>query len=174
VHPCLIEKDQLLANVSGVMNAVRIRGDAVGDSLLYGAGAGAKPTASAVVGDLVDVVRTLTSDPGNRVPHLAFQPQQLAEPRMRPITEISCAHYLRLTVRDRPGVLADVTRILGEHQVSIRVISQKGFGDEQGVVPVVIVTHDAKEADIADATKKIETLEANAAPVVRVRVETPD
>ena len=93
---------------------------------------------------------------------------------MRPITEISCAHYLRLTVRDRPGVLADVTRILGEHQVSIRVISQKGFGDKEGVVPVVIVTHDAKEVDIADATKKIETLEASAAPVVRVRVETPD
>ena len=174
VHPCLVEKDQLLANVSGVMNAVRIRGDAVGDSLLYGAGAGAKPTASAVVGDLVDVVRTLTSDPGNRVPHLAFQPHQLADPKIRPITEISCAHYLRLTVRDRPGVLADVTRILGERHVSIRVISQKGFGDEQGVVPVVIVTHDAKEADIADATKMIETLEANVAPVVRVRVETPD
>mgnify|MGYP002725510038 FL=1 len=172
VHPCLVEKDQLLANVSGVMNAVHVHGDAVGDTLLYGAGAGAQPTASAVVGDLVDVVRTLTSDPGNRVPHLAFQPHQLAQLPLRPISGISCAHYLRLTVRDEPGVLADVTRILGERRVSIRVISQKGFGDEHGLVPVVIVTHEAKEADVADAAKAIEALETSAAPVVRVRLET--
>ena len=174
VHPCLVHKDQLLANVSGVMNAVLIHGDAVGDTLHYGAGAGAQPTASAVVADLVDVVRTLTADPGNRVPHLAFQPGELAELDSLPITEIECAHYLRLSVRDEPGVLAEVTRILGQRRVSIKVISQKGFGDDDGVVPVVIVTHHAREADVAEAAAEIEKLDVSAAPVVRIRLETLD
>ena len=172
VHPCLVQKDQLLASVSGVMNAVLIHGDAVGDTLHYGAGAGAQPTASAVVADLVDVVRTLTADPGNRVPHLAFQPDELAEPHPLPITEIECAHYLRLSVRDEPGVLAEVTRILGQRGVSIRVINQKGFGDEDGVVPVVIVTHCAREADVAAAVTEVEKLDVSSAPVVRIRLET--
>ena len=153
------------------MNALLIHGDAVGDTLHYGAGAGAQPTASAVVADLVDVVRTLTADPGNRVPHLAFQPDELAEPHPLPITEIECAHYLRLSVRDEPGVLAEVTRILGQRGVSIRVISQKGFGDEDGVVPVVIVTHCAREADVAAAVTEVEKLGVSSAPVVRIRLE---
>jgi len=172
VHPCLVPNDHLLANVSGVMNAVLIHGDAVGDTLHYGAGAGAQPTASAVVADLVDVVRTLTADPENRVPHLAFQPAQLAEPELLAIAEIQCAHYLRLSVRDEPGVLAEVTRILGQRQVSIKVISQKNLGGDYGVVPVVIVTHAANEADVAAAIREIEALDVSSAPIVRIRLET--
>jgi len=154
------------------MNAVLIHGDAVGDTLHYGAGAGAQPTASAVVADLVDVVRTLTADPGNRVPHLAFQPAQLAEPEILAIAEIQCAHYLRLSVRDEPGVLAEVTKILGQRQVSIKVISQKNLGGDDRVVPVVIVTHAANEADVAEAVREIEALEVSLAPIVRIRLET--
>jgi len=172
VHPCLVSNEHLLANVSGVMNAVLIHGDAVGDTLHYGAGAGAQPTASAVVADLVDVVRTLTADPGNRVPHLAFQPAQLAEPEILAIAEIQCAHYLRLSVRDEPGVLAEVTKILGQRQVSIKVISQKNLGGDDRVVPVVIVTHAANEADVAEAVREIEALEVSLAPIVRIRLET--
>jgi len=172
VHPCLVPNDHLLANVSGVMNAVLIHGDAVGDTLHYGAGAGAQPTASAVVADLVDVVRTLTADPENRVPHLAFQPAQLAEPELLAIAEIQCAHYLRLSVQDEPGVLAEVTRILGQRQVSIKVISQKNLGGDDGVVPVVIVTHAANEADVAAAIREIEALDVSSAPIVRIRLET--
>ncbi|HCX86953.1 MAG TPA: homoserine dehydrogenase [Gammaproteobacteria bacterium] len=172
VHPCLVPEEHLLANVSGVMNAVLIRGDVVGDTLHYGAGAGAQPTASAVVADLVDVVRTLTADPGNRVPHLAFQPAQLADSETLAITEIQCAHYLRLSVRDEPGVLAEVTKILGQRQVSIRVIIQKDLGGDDRVVPVVIVTHTAKEADVAQAVREIEALEVSSAPIVRIRLET--
>lgn len=172
VHPCLVPEHQLLANVSGVMNAVLVKGDAVGETLYYGPGAGAGPTASAVVADLVDVVRTLTSDPGNRVPHLAFQPTRLAEPRFVPVSEAETAHYLRLTVIDQPGVLGEVTRILGDQGVSIRAISQKDQGDDHQAVPVVIVTHLAKGSDIDAAVSAIEKLGVNAAPVVRIRVRS--
>ena len=172
VHPCLVPEHQLLANVSGVMNAVLVKGDAVGETLYYGPGAGAGPTASAVVADLVDVVRTLTSDPGNRVPHLAFQPTRLAEPRFVPVSEAETAHYLRLTVIDQPGVLGEVTRILGDQGVSIRAISQKDQGDDHQAVPVVIVTHSARGSDIDAAVSAIEKLGVNAAPVVRIRVRS--
>ncbi|MDG2237925.1 MAG: homoserine dehydrogenase [Arenicellales bacterium] len=172
VHPCLVTDDHLLSSVSGVMNAIVVNGDAVGETLLYGAGAGARPTASAVIADLVDVVRTLTSDPGNRVPHLAFQPAALAAPGIVPLSEIVCAHYLRLMVHDRPGVLADITRILGNHQVSIEAIRQQGSADVLGNVPVVIVTHRALEANIAMAVSEIETLSTNARAATRIRLET--
>ncbi|MDP6950311.1 MAG: homoserine dehydrogenase [Arenicellales bacterium] len=172
VHPCLIAEDHLLANVTGVMNAVVVEGDAVGETLYYGAGAGAQPTASAVVADLIDVVRTLTADPGNRVPHLAFQASALAKPGIIPLAEVYCAHYLRLTVQDQPGVLADITKILGGHGVSIKAIHQHGTGDEDGKVPVVIVTHVAQEAAVAAAVSDIEALPASAHPVVRIRLET--
>ena len=172
VHPCLVGDDHLLSSVSGVMNAIVVNGDAVGETLLYGAGAGAQPTASAVVADLVDVVRTLTSDPGNRVPHLAFQPAALAAPGIVPLAEIVCAHYLRLTVHDRSGVLADITRILGDYQVSIEAIRQQGSADALGNVPVVIVTHAALEANVAMAVSEIEALSTNATVATRIRLET--
>jgi len=172
VHPCLVGDDHLLSNVSGVMNAIVVNGDAVGETLFYGAGAGAQPTASAVIADLVDVVRTLTSDPGNRVPHLAFQPAALAAPGIVPLSEIVCAHYLRLTVNDRPGVLADITRILGDYQVSIEAIRQQGSADALGNVPVVIVTHRALEANVAMAVSDIEALSTNARAATRIRLET--
>ena len=172
VHPCLVGDDHLLASVSGVMNAIVVNGDAVGETLFYGAGAGAQPTASAVIADLVDVVRTLTSDPGNRVPHLAFQPATLAAPGIVPLSEIVCAHYLRLTVNDRPGVLADITRILGDYQVSIEAIRQQGSADALGNVPVVIVTHRALEANVAMAVSDIEALSTNAKAATRIRLET--
>jgi homoserine dehydrogenase len=172
VHPCLVGNDHLLSSVSGVMNAIVVNGDAVGETLLYGAGAGAQPTASAVVADLVDVVRTLTSDPGNRVPHLAFQPAALAAPGIVPFAEIGCAHYLRLTVHDRSGVLADITRILGDYQVSIEAIRQQGSADALGNVPVVIVTHAALEANVAMAVSEIEALSTNARAATRIRLET--
>lgn len=172
VHPCLVGDDHLLSSVSGVMNAIVVNGDAVGETLFYGAGAGAQPTASAVIADLVDVVRTLTSDPGNRVPHLAFQPAALAAPGIVPLSEIVCAHYLRLTVHDRPGVLADITRILGDYQVSIEAIRQQGSADALGNVPVVIVTHRALEANVAMAVSEIEALSTNARAATRIRLET--
>jgi homoserine dehydrogenase len=172
VHPCLVRDDHLLSSVSGVMNAIVINGNAVGETLLYGAGAGALPTASAVIADLVDVVRTLTSDPGNRVPHLAFQPGTLAAPGIVALSEIVCAHYLRLTVRDRPGVLAEITRILGDYQVSIEAIRQQGSADAVGDVPVVIVTHAALEASVAMAVSEIEALSTNARVATRIRLET--
>ena len=172
VHPCLVGGDHLLSSVSGVMNAIVVNGDAVGETLLYGAGAGAQPTASAVIADLVDVVRTLTSDPGNRVPHLAFQPAALAAPGIVPLSEIVCAHYLRLTVDDRPGVLADITRILGDYQVSIEAIRQQGSADALGNVPVVIVTHRALEANVAMAVLEIEALSTIARAATRIRLET--
>ena len=172
VHPCLVGDDHLLSSVSGVMNAIVVNGDAVGETLFYGAGAGAQPTASAVIADLVDVVRTLTSDPGNRVPHLAFQPAALAAPGIVPLSEIVCAHYLRLTVDDRPGVLADITRILGDYQVSIEAIRQQGSADALGNVPVVIVTHRALEANVAMAVLEIEALSTIARAATRIRLET--
>ncbi|MGH8508897.1 MAG: homoserine dehydrogenase, partial [Gammaproteobacteria bacterium] len=125
VHPTLVPRRQLLANVMGVMNAVLIKGDAVGQTLYYGAGAGAEPTASAVVADLVDVVRTLTSDPENRVPHLAFQPAALSNRRVAPMDTVATAYYLRMQAVDQPGVLADITRIFGDLRISIEAILQK-------------------------------------------------
>ncbi len=171
VHPCLVAEHQLLASVSGVMNAVLVEGDAVGKTVYYGAGAGAGPTASAVVADLVDVVRTLTADPNNRVPHLAFQPGQLAQSNTASRAEVMGAHYLRLTVADRPGVLGEVTKILGDRGVSIRAIHQKDSGSGSQPVPVVILTHRAREADVAMAIRAIEGLTVSAAPVVRIRLE---
>ena len=125
VHPALIPQRRLIANVDGVMNAVVVKADALGPSLYYGPGAGAEPTGSAVVADLVDVVRALTSDPENRVPHLAFQPDALSDIPVLSMDDVSTAYYLRIHVLDRPGVLADVTRIFAEHTISIEAIIQK-------------------------------------------------
>ena len=169
-HACLTPANALLANVSGEMNAILIEGDAVGPTLHYGAGAGAEPTASSVVADIVDVVRALTTDPGNRVPHLAFQPSALTELPLVPILEVDSANYLRLQVIDQPGVLADITRILGEMEISIEAIVQKGASQDGEAVPVIITTHRTLEQQIVDASMRIEALETVVAPITRIRI----
>ncbi len=171
VHPTLIPERRLIANVDGVMNAVVVMGDAVGPTLYYGAGAGAEPTASAVVADLVDVVRALTSDPENRVPHLAFQPDALSDLPILPMEQVETAYYLRLQAADRPGVLADVTRILADQEISIEAILQKEPPQEGSDVPVIILTHRVLEKRINQAIARIEALKAISAPVTRIRLE---
>ena len=170
VHPTLIPARRLIANVEGVMNAVLVKGDAVGPTLYYGRGAGAEATASAVVADLVDVTRMATADPEHRVPHLAFQPDRLSAAPILPMDEVQTGCYLRLRALDRPGVLADVTRICAENDISIDAIFQKaGEGEEQ--VDVVILTHVTAEKNVNAAIKRIEALPTIPAPVVRIRLE---
>jgi homoserine dehydrogenase len=170
VHPTLIPERRLIANVDGVMNAVLVKGDAVGPTLYYGAGAGADPTASAVVADIVDVVRTLTSDPENRVPHLAFQPGALSNMPILPMEEVVTAYYLRMQVKDKPGVLADVTRILGEANISIEAILQKEpVGDAEATI--IMLTHHVKEGVMNKAISDIEALDTITGEVTRIRLE---
>ncbi len=171
VHPAFVPARAPLANVNGVMNGVMVRGDAAGPVLLSGAGAGAEPTASSVVADLVDVVRALTSDPGNRVPHLAFQPDTLDDQPILDVADTETAHYLRLHVADEPGVLADVTRILADLGISIEAILQLDGADDAPTVPVVILTHVVKERAMNAAISRIEALSAVRAHVNRIRVE---
>ena len=174
VHPTLIPARRLIANVDGVMNAVLVMGDAVGPTLYYGAGAGDEPTASAVVADLVDVVRALTSDPENRVPHLAFQPDALSDTPILPIEDVETAYYLRMQASDKPGVLADVTRILGDHHISIEAIIQKEPEPEMQTASVIMLTHRVLEKNMNDAIAKIEKLDAIQGKVTRIRVESLD
>ncbi len=171
VHPALIPYRRLIANVDGVMNAVLIKGDAVGPTLYYGAGAGAEPTASAVVADLVDVVRTLTSDPENRVPHLAFQPDALTDLRVLPMEEVKTAYYLRLQAADRPGVLADVASILGDRGISIEAVVQKEPLPDVQFVPLILLTHQVSERQMNEAIARIEDLDSITGKVTRIRVE---
>ncbi len=171
VHPTLLPNRQMLANVNGVMNAVMINADAAGPTLYYGAGAGAEPTASSVVADIVDVVRALTGDPENRVPHLAFQPHALASAPILDMAEVATSYYLRLGVADEPGVLADVTRILGDHGISIEAILQQEPDDGARSVPVIILTHLVVERAMNDAITEIEALAQVDEPVVRIRME---
>ncbi|HFE32074.1 MAG TPA: homoserine dehydrogenase, partial [Gammaproteobacteria bacterium] len=173
VHPTLIPERRLIANVDGVMNAVLVKGDAVGPTLYYGAGAGAEPTASAVVADLVDVTRTLTADPENRVPHLAFQPDALSDLPILPVAEIETAYYLRLQAADKPGVLADVTRLLGDSGISIEAILQKEpVGDSEATV--IILTHRVQEAKMDYAMGAIEALDSISGSIMRIRLEALD
>ena len=171
VHPTLIPERRLIANVDGVMNAVLVKGDAVGPTLYYGAGAGAEPTASAVVADIVDVVRTLTSDPNNRVPHLAFQPDQLSDVPILPMEEVETAYYLRLQALDKPGVLAEVTRILGDLGISIEAILQKEPREGENTVPVIILTQRVVEKHMNQAITRIEALPSINGKVMRIRLE---
>ena len=171
VHPTLIPHRRLIANVNGVMNAVLVMGDAVGPTLYYGAGAGARPTASAVVADLVDIARTLTSDPENRVPHLAFQPESLSDVPILPMEEVETAYYLRMQAIDEPGVMADVTRILGELSISIEAILQKEPAEGASDVSVIMLTHRVREQQMNEAIAKIAALKSITAPVMRIRLE---
>jgi homoserine dehydrogenase len=171
VHPTLIPEKRLIANVEGVMNAILVKGDAVGQTMYYGAGAGAEPTASAVVADLVDVARMLTSDPEHRVPHLAFQPGQLASTPILPIGEVETSYYFRMRVYDRPGVLADITRILADLHISIDAMVQKEPSEGEDQVDIIMLTHQTIEKNVDAAIKKIEALPVVAGRITRIRLE---
>ncbi len=171
VHPTLIPSKRLIANVEGAMNAVLVEGDAVGPTLYYGKGAGAEPTASAVIADLVDVTRMHTADPGNRVPHLAFQPDAMADLKILPMDEVQTSYYLRLRVLDKPGVLADITRILADEQISIDAVIQKEPGKGEDQADLIMLTHQTREKRINAAIMKIEALGVVAGKVIRLRME---
>jgi homoserine dehydrogenase len=172
VHPTLIPERRLIANVNGVMNAVLVKGDAVGPTLYYGAGAGAEPTASSVVADVIDVVRALTGDPENRVPHLAFQADAIADIPVLSADMFRTAYYLRLNAEDKPGVLAEVTRILAEHQISIEAISQKVPLHNETSVPIIMLTQVTLEKEMNAAIAEIEALTTVSGKVNRIRLET--
>ena len=172
VHPTLIPYRRLIANVEGVMNAVLVKGDAVGATMYYGRGAGAEPTASAVVADLVDVTRMHTADPENRVPHLAFQPDALSSAPILPMSEVCTAYYLRIRAFDKPGVLADMTRILADLEISIDAMIQKEPDEGQEQVDIIILTHETVEKFINQAISKIEALATISGKVTKLRLET--
>ncbi len=171
VHPTLIPAKRLIANVEGAMNAVLVQGDAVGATLYYGKGAGAEPTASAVIADLVDVTRLHTADPENRVPHLAFQSNQLVDIPVLPMEKVQTSYYLRLRVADKPGVLADITRILADEQISIDAVIQKEPGEGEEQADLIMLTHLTREERINAAIAKIEALKVVAGKVTRLRLE---
>jgi homoserine dehydrogenase len=171
VHPTLIPAKRLIANVEGAMNAVLVQGDAVGATLYYGKGAGAEPTASAVIADLVDVTRMHTADPEHRVPHLAFQPDQLVDLTILPMSEVTTSYYLRLRVQDKPGVLADITRILADEQISIDAVIQKEPGEGEDQADLILLTHRTREKHVNAAIAKMETLSVVAGKVTRLRME---
>ena len=170
VHPALVPADKLLANVEGAMNAVLVCGDAVGPTLYYGQGAGEEPTASAVVADLVDITRLHTADPGNRVPHLAFQPEALSDLAILPIDEVQTSYYLRLRVDDVPGVLADIARILADRGISIGSMIQQP--SHIGGADIIFLTHKAVEGRVNEAIAAIEALPFVRSKVTRLRIET--
>ena len=174
VHPTLIPTKRLIANVEGVMNAILVKGDAVGQTMFYGAGAGAEPTASAVVADLIDVARTMTADPEHRVPHLAFQPDQLSDIAILPMGEVETAYYLRLRVEDKPGVLADITRILADLGISIDAMVQKEPREGEAQADIIMLTHRTVEKHVNTAITKIEALAVVTGKVTRIRLEELD
>ena len=171
VHPTLIPAKRLLANVEGAMNAVMVKGDAVGTTLYYGKGAGAEPTASAVVADLVDVARLATADPEHRVPHLAFQPDAMSSLPILPMSEVETGYYLRLRVDDKPGVLADVTRILADQDISIDALLQREPEEGEGETDIIILTHVCRESAADAAIARIESLATQKGKVKRIRLE---
>jgi len=173
VHPTLIPHRRLIANVDGVMNAVLVKGDAVGPTLYYGAGAGAEATASAVVADIIDVARTLTSDPENRVPHLAFQADALSDLPIMNISQITTAYYLRLQAEDKPGVLADIAQIMGDLEISIEALNQRepAQTSDDRLATIIMLTHDVLEDNMNKAIAAIEALPTVQGRVTRIRVE---
>ena len=171
VHPTLVPAKRLIANVEGAMNAVLVQGDAVGATLYYGKGAGAEPTASAVIADLVDVTRLHTADPQNRVPHMAFQPNQLVALPVLPMEEVQTCFYLRLRVEDEPGVLADITRVLADEKISIDAMIQREPGEGEYEADLVLLTHLTREKRINSAIAKLEKLLVVKGKVTRIRME---
>jgi homoserine dehydrogenase len=171
VHPTLIPKDRLLASVEGAMNAVLVKGDAVGVTMYYGKGAGSEPTASAVIADLVDVTRMHTADPENHVPHLAFQPDAIANVPWLSIDDTITSYYFRMRVADQPGVLADIARILADRRISIDALFQREPSEGENQTDIIMLTHAALERDVNAALAKIEALPTVLAPVIRIRQE---
>ena len=172
VHPTLIPAKRLIANVEGAMNAVLVQADSVGATLYYGKGAGAEPTASSVIADLVDITRMHTADPENRVPHLAFQPDAMIDLPMLPINEVITSYYLRLRVQDQQGVLADIARILADEQISIEAVIQKEPGEGEKETDLIMLTHQTREKCINAAIAKIEALSVVVGKVTRLRMES--
>ena len=171
VHPTLIPERQLIANVDGVMNAVLVQSDAVGPTLYYGAGAGSEPTASAVVADLIDVVRMITTDPESRVPHLAFQPDSIIDLPILDMSEIKTAYYLRMCVINRPGVMASIATIFGQSDISIDTVVQKGSGRADGDVNIIFLTQETLEGNLNSALAKVEKLDTVKGKINRIRLE---
>jgi homoserine dehydrogenase len=171
VHPTLIPSSRLIANVEGAMNAVVVHGDAVGTTLYYGKGAGAEPTASAVVADLVDITRLHTADPDHRVPHLAFQPGSMQDTPILPISEVVTAYYLRLVVADKAGVLARITGILADNDISIDAVLQRESAEGEKQTDLIILTHDTVEGRMTAALAQMQALATVLAPIVRIRKE---
>lgn len=171
VHPTLIPAKRLIANVEGVMNAIIAQGDAVGPTLYYGAGAGAEPTASAVIADLVDVTRLMTSNPEHRVPVLAFLPELLSDTPIISMEEVETAYYLRLQVADQPGVLADISRILADNDISISAMIQKEHLSARNKVSIIMLLHKTKEKNTNAAIEKIQNLPVIADKIIRIRLE---
>lgn len=172
VHPTLVPREAMLSAVNGVMNAIMIDGDAVGPTMYYGAGAGAEPTASSVVADIIELGRELTVDHDERVPYLGFHADQMADDPILTIDDVACSFYLRLHVQDKAGVLADITRILSDNHISIEALVQREV--EQGLVPILMMTHRVREGDMSAALKEITALDAVNNDIMRIRVETLD
>ncbi|MDY0745915.1 homoserine dehydrogenase [Paucibacter sp. R3-3] len=171
VHPTLIPTTRLIANVEGAMNAVVVQGDAVGTTLYYGKGAGAEPTASAVIADLVDITRLATADPDHRVPHLAFQPDAISSTPILPMAEVHTSFYLRLRVADRAGVLSKVTTLLAENDISIDAMLQREAAEGESQTDLVILTHETTEGRMNTALVQMQALDTVLAPIVRIRKE---
>ncbi len=171
VHPTLIPSTRLIANVEGAMNAVVVQGDAVGATLYYGKGAGGEPTASAVIADLVDITRLHTADPEQRVPHLAFQPGELHDTPILPISEVITAFYLRLVVADKAGVLARITGILADNDISIDAVLQRESAEGENQTDLIILTHDTVEGRMTAALAQMQALPTVLAPIVKIRKE---
>ncbi len=172
VHPTLIPEKRLIANVDGVMNAVVVKGDAVGATLYYGAGAGGEPTGSSVVGDIIDVARTLLASPEHRVPYLGFQAEFVVEQKHLPIEEIESANYLRMSAADKPGVLSKIATILSDSGISIEAMIQKEAKEGDATVPLILLTNSVQEKKLMVALSKIETLDSIKGAVQRIRVES--
>lgn len=171
IHPCLVPSKSIIANVEDAMNAVMVQADAVGTTLYYGKGAGSEPTASAVIADLVDITRLHTADPLNRVPHLAFQPQGMRDIAILPISQVKTAYYLRLGVEDQAGVLASVTGLLAQYQISIDAMLQQPSHSKEERTELIILTHQCLESDMNAAMLKIQSLPTVIDPVIRIRKE---
>jgi homoserine dehydrogenase len=171
VHPTLIPSKRLIANVEGAMNAVLVQGDAVGATLYYGKGAGSEPTASAVIADLVDITRLATADPEHRVPHLAFQPNEMTNIEILPMSEVTTSYYLRMNVSDQPGVLADLTRILADAGISIDAMLQKEPADGETRTDIIFLTHQTQEKNVTAAIAKMEGLSTVCGSVTKIRLE---
>ena len=171
MHPTLFPTQRLIANVEGAMNAVVVQGDAVGTTLYYGKGAGSEPTASAVIADLVDITRLHTADPDHRVPHLAFQPGSMAATPILPIDEVVTAYYLRLVVADKAGVLARITGILADNDISIDAVLQRESAEGEKQTDLIILTHDTVEGRMKAALAQMQSLATVLAPIVRIRKE---